>query len=102
MPNSREAYYRDVWLTEMGQRPDGKIHGEWMGLSRLTGAGTRIVRDKLDAWRAADPEGFAKARMHDLFNRLIADGHSVKVVYTTGNWIDIDNVDDLILAGSFV
>jgi phosphoenolpyruvate phosphomutase len=40
--------------------------------------------------------------MNQLFNRLVAEGNSIRVVYTTGHWLDVNHVDDLVLAGSFV
>ena len=86
----------------MIHQPAGRIDGEWMGVVRFTAAGGSILRDSVARWLADDAQGFAAARMNDLFNRLIAEGHTIKVVYTTGHWIDIDHVDDLVFAASFV
>ncbi len=101
-PNSREAFYGDVWLNRMEHDIDGEVHGEWIGVARLSAAGVAAARALMDDWRAVDRAGFDAARMNDLFNRLTAAGHKIRVVYTTGNWLDIDDVDDLVLAGSFV
>ncbi len=101
-PNSREAYYSEVWLTQMEHDIDGEVHGEWIGVARFSAAGARAARGAMDDWREADRAGFDAARMNDLFNRLIAAGQRIRVIYTTGNWLDIDDVDDLVLAGSFV
>ena len=98
----REAFSGDVSLVEMIHQPAGRIDGEWMGVVRFTAAGGSILRDSVARWLADDAQGFAAARMNDLFNRLIAEGHTIKVVYTTGHWIDIDHVDDLVFAASFV
>ena len=98
----REALGGDVRMNEMIHQPSGRIDGEWMGVARFTTAGTKVLRDSVAAWAEEDADGFAAARMNDLFNRLIAEGRAIKVVYTTGHWIDIDHVDDLVLAGSFV
>jgi NDP-sugar pyrophosphorylase family protein len=54
------------------------------------------------AWQAEDGQGLAKAHMNQLFNRLVAEGNSICVVYTTGHWLDVNHVEDLVLAGSFV
>jgi phosphoenolpyruvate phosphomutase len=98
----REAFSGDVSLVEMIHQPAGRIDGEWMGVVRFTAAGAAILRDSVARWSDEDAQGFAAARMNDLFNRLIAEGHTIKVVYTTGHWIDIDHVDDLVFAASFV
>jgi phosphoenolpyruvate phosphomutase len=40
--------------------------------------------------------------LHDLLNRLVQAGEEVRVLYTVGNWIDIDSVEDLVMAAKFV
>jgi len=98
----REAYSRDVWLAEMSEQPQSRIDGEWMGIMRFTAAGAGLLRDTIEACRTEDSDSFATLRMHDLLTRMVAAGHRIKVVYTTGHWLDINHVDDLVLAGSFV
>ena len=102
LPNSREAYYGDVRLVAMGGDVQPRIHGEWMGIARFTPAGLEAVRAQIAAWQRNDQAGFRAARMNDLFNRLVEGGTAVRVIYTTGHWLDIDDLDDLVLAGSFV
>jgi phosphoenolpyruvate phosphomutase len=102
LPHGREALSHEVRLKAMATEPGERIDGEWMGIARFTEAGARRLAETIEAWRAEDPQAFARARMNDLFNRLVGDGAVVKVVYTTGHWLDIDHVDDLVLAGSFV
>jgi phosphoenolpyruvate phosphomutase len=41
------------------------------------------------------------AKIPDLVNALVRSGRKVRVLYTTGNWLDIDSLDDLVLAGRF-
>ena len=82
--------------------PEAEAYGEYTGVAKFTAAGAAILRDSVARWSDEDAQGFAAARMNDLFNRLIAEGHTIKVVYTTGHWIDIDHVDDLVFAASFV
>ena len=102
LPNSREAYYADVWLAEMREAPTARIHGEWIGVAQFSAAGIEVVRTLVADWRAEDEAAVLGARMNDLFNRLVETGHGIKVVYTTGHWLDIDDIDDLVMAGSFV
>ena len=49
---------------------------------------------------AAQPD-MRKAKLHHLLAALAADGESIRVVYTTGHWLDIDSLEDLVAAGSF-
>ncbi|MGQ0677364.1 MAG: phosphoenolpyruvate mutase [Rhodospirillales bacterium] len=79
---------------------DGEISGEWVGLVKLSEAGSALVRGELRALRA---EGkLDKADMPDLFNRLVAAGHRVRVQYITGHWLDVDDAFDLAKARNFL
>ena len=45
---------------------------------------------------------FNAAKFHHLFTYLVSEGTKVKVVYTTGHWLDIDTLEDLLGAGNFL
>jgi phosphoenolpyruvate phosphomutase len=36
-----------------------------------------------------------------LLTELVARGEKLRVVYTTGHWLDVDSVADVIAAGRF-
>ncbi len=40
-------------------------------------------------------------RFDDLFRHLIEQGERIQVLYMTGNWLDVDNLDDLARAQAF-
>ena len=101
-PYGRGATIDEVTLLAMACEPGERVDGEWTGLARFTAAGAERLAETLGAWRAEDPQSLASAHMNELFNRLVADGGSIRVVYTTGHWLDVNHVDDLVLAGSFV
>ena len=46
-------------------------------------------------------DGSRTAGIPDLLNQLVAHDHPVRVVYTAGNWLDIDSVTDVERAGGF-
>ena len=101
VPFSRFGFASEVRLQQVSPSlPKELIHGEWMGFLRVragkVGDFTAMVR-KL----TGEPEG-RKARLHDLLNRLVQAGEEVRVLYTVGNWIDIDSVEDLVMAAKFV
>ena len=102
LPFGRGASAAKVALREMTDAESKRIDGEWMGVARFTAAGAAQLADSLAAWRADDPAGLEAAHMSGLFNRLVAAGMTVRVVYTSGHWLDVNHVDDLVLAGSFV
>ena len=76
------------------------ISGEWIGLARVTDKGAAIVRSEIETMRR-DGE-LAQASLCDLFNRLVALGQEVHVLYVTGHWLDVDNQADLEAARSFL
>ncbi len=99
-PMSRKTWNSLVTLKRMA--PDlgpERVHGEWMGFVKVSGKKLDLFKGTVDRI-IADPEN-RKAKMESLFNELVAAGEEIRVLYTTGNWLDIDSVDDLVLAGSF-
>ena len=44
---------------------------------------------------------YATLGMPDLLNHLVDRGHPAQVLYITGHWMDINNLEDLQRAGAF-
>jgi NDP-sugar pyrophosphorylase family protein len=40
-------------------------------------------------------------RFNELFRQLIAMGESIRVLYITGHWLDVDKLEDLPAASEF-
>lgn len=80
--------------------PELEIGGEWIGLAKVSDAGAAALRSEIDDLRQGGD--LARAGLCDLFNRLIARGQEVRVVYVTGHWLDVDNQADLEEARSFL
>ncbi|MDB5864413.1 MAG: phosphoenolpyruvate phosphomutase [Betaproteobacteria bacterium] len=100
LPYSRTHYNRPVLLRKMtGDLPEGDIHGEWMGLVYISPNALPAVRAALDEMHA-EPRN-RKAKVPALLNRLASSGHAVRVVYTSGNWLDVDSLDDVVNAAGF-
>jgi phosphoenolpyruvate phosphomutase len=49
---------------------------------------------------ATDPAN-KKAKLHHLLAALTVNNENVRVVYTTGHWLDVDSIDDVVAAGNF-
>jgi hypothetical protein len=45
---------------------------------------------------ARDDGSLRSARLRDLFMRVIAAGHSVRVVYGRGGWVNVNDVAGLV------
>jgi phosphoenolpyruvate phosphomutase len=99
-PNSRRAFNSRILLQSAGEDlAEGEINGEWMGIMRITAAALPAFREQVDKL-AAGPAN-RKASLHQLLNSLAGKGGDVRVVYTTGHWLDVDSVEDILAAGSF-
>jgi phosphoenolpyruvate phosphomutase len=90
----------DPFLEKMG--PDlsaEKIHGEWIGLIKTTANGSAELCDALEV--LSKRLNFCRLRFDDLFNHLVSRGQRVQVLYITGQWLDLDHVEDLAQAHAF-
>jgi len=100
MPNSRHAFYSEVVLEGIGHDLDqDQIHGEWMGLLKVSKEAAPRFRQMVAAI-CSGPEG-KSATVPTLLNELIRRGEKVRVLYSTGHWLDVDSLDDILAAGSF-
>ena len=66
---------------------------------KVSAKGFPIIKTSLDKL-LSNPEQ-QQFQMPDLINILIEDGNTIRVIYTTGHWLDIDAVEDLVAAGDF-
>jgi phosphoenolpyruvate phosphomutase len=90
----------DALLEKMG--PDlsvEKIHGEWIGLIKTTVNGSAGICDALDV--LSKRPDFCRLRFDDLFNHLVSSGQRVQVLYIIGQWLDVDDLEDLARAQAF-
>ena len=75
------------------------VHGEWIGLLKMTASGV----DQLRTLGAAvtDADRLRSMRMADVFDLIIANGKQVEVVYIRGHWLDVDDMHDVVAASNF-
>jgi len=78
--------------------PEEQIHGEWIGLLKMTGEGVVQLRQLGDS--VSDSQ-LRTMRMADVFDLLIANGKDVEVVYVRGHWLDVDDMHDVVAASNF-
>ena len=99
-PYSLRYDEEDAFLEKMGPGLSGeKIHGEWIGLIKTTVNGSAGICDALDVL-SKHPD-FYRLRFDDLFNHLVSSGQRVQVLYITGQWLDVDDLEDLARAQAF-
>ncbi len=99
-PNSRNTFHTDIYLKQLSTKiPHDKIHGVWMGFLKVSASGASQLLMLLPKL-LADPE-HRKAGMATLFQELLKQHQSVRVLYTVGHWLDINHLDDVVQAGNF-
>lgn len=98
-PNSKKAIWSKIALKDIVSDPETPaIDGEWMGFLKLSEKGAKVLREHL----AAQPADLLrKMKMPDLMKQLVKAGHEVRVIYTTGHWLDVDSVNDVVSGSSF-
>jgi phosphoenolpyruvate phosphomutase len=99
-PNSLRYDEENAFLTAIGPHLDpASIHGEWIGLMKMTARGSTQVKASLE--ELAGRADFRKLRFDDLFKHLLERQQRVQVLYISGHWLDVDNLDDLSRAQAF-
>jgi phosphoenolpyruvate phosphomutase len=75
------------------------IHGVWMGFFKVSVQGVTQLQGILSGLLAKPAH--RKAGMATLFQELLRKNYPIRVLYTVGHWLDINNLDDVVQAGSF-
>lgn len=90
----------DGSVYEIGRKPRSldEIEGQYMGLIKLSGCGTAILRQVFHRAKAKGELGgkpIEKAYMTDLLQAVIDAGHKLQSIPINGGWVEIDTVSDL-------
>ena len=100
-PHSRDSYSHEIFLKDSKEDMDpDMIHGEWMGVVKFSNKMIPTLKQAMQKLKMSSD--FDLAKFHDLFSFLVSEGHNIRIVYTTGHWLDIDTVEDLLEAGNFL
>jgi len=86
--------FEETRLTAIGDVEPSASHGAWIGLLHAGREGAAWLREAIAASRADGTLGHA--RLSDLITRVLAAGHAVRVVYTRGGWVNVNNLSDLL------
>jgi len=100
-PNSKKSLMSRVTLKDIVSDPESpSIEGEWMGFLKVSDKGAKVLKDHLEKL-AKEPAMLSKMKMPDLIRGLVKAGQEVRVIYTTGHWLDVDSVSDVVQGSSF-
>jgi phosphoenolpyruvate phosphomutase len=70
-----------------------------MGFLKVSARALPRLRSVVAAM-AAQPAN-RRAKLHHLLTELVNRGEKIRVVYTTGHWLDVDSLADVLAAGRF-
>ena len=99
--NLRKAFNKPVRLVRASAELEGEhIHGEWMGFLKVSARGAQRLRQFLEQRFVENPEALKTMDLLAMLDELAAV-EQVRVIYSTGHWLDIDSVDDVLAGGSF-
>ena len=100
-PHSRHSFYHKVLLEDVAEDiQEDRIHGEWMGFLKVSSSAMPVFRAAVSKLME-NPEN-RQAKLFELLTELRGQQQDIEVMYTTGHWLDVDSVDDLMDAGAFV
>ena len=92
---------RAVYLESAGENLEKDlIDGEWTGLIKFRS--NIIPKLKQELIKLSEDQDFNNLKMFDLLNHLLEVGMNIRVIYTAGNWLDIDVLEDVIEASNFI
>ena len=94
-PDTGRFTFEGVILRAIGDGvTPGESHGVWIGLLHLGPDGARWLRAAIAAARADGT--LATARLSDLLSRVLDAGHPVRIVYSRGGWVNVNELRDLL------
>jgi phosphoenolpyruvate phosphomutase len=99
-PNGKRAFHEKVTLERFRPADEKEVHGEWMGVVKFSPAGAKTLAAKLRGLSTEE----ARLRtliLPDLLQMLVDAGQTVRVIYTSGHWLDVDSVEDVLVSAQF-
>ncbi len=99
--DNRALWGQDVLLNFIDDSPKKNGYrccGQWIGMIRINGEGRAWIETAIkDLEQTPD---FTKLNLGDLLNKVIENGHPIRVIYIHGHWLNVNSLSDLELARS--
>lgn len=101
--DNRELWGQDVLLEHIDPKPEHKgrdCSGRWVGMVRVHGAGRDWIETAIDELKSLST--FDNLDLGHLLNKIIDNGHPIRVIYIHGHWLNVNSLGDLEHARSFM
>src|SRR5262249_2721341 len=94
-PDTGRFIFEEVVLRAIGDGvTPGASHGVWIGLLHLGTDGAGWLRAAITA--AREDGTLRTARLTDLLSRVLDLGHPIRIVYSRGGWVNVNDLRDLL------
>lgn len=101
LPSSTQSFYTKVYLNQITSTiPESEICGLWTGLLKVSQSAIATFQETLISL-CDRPQLYSQGRIPHLVNELVKHNHKIEVIYITGHWLDIDEIEDILKAGQF-
>jgi len=100
--DNRELWGQDIELSKIissKQSLAEKSCGQWIGMIGIKKQGKEWIEEAVEQL-SAEPD-FQDYSLIDLLNRVIANGHQIRVIYIHGHWLNVNSLNDLGKVGDF-
>ena len=101
--DNRELWGQDVLLEHIDPKPEHKgrnCSGRWVGMVRVHGAGRDWIEAAIEDLKSLST--FDNLDLGHLLNKIIDNGHPIRVIYIHGHWLNVNSLRDLEHARSFM
>jgi len=95
----RSSGSRIILLRAPGLPKRRKVNGQWIGMLKANLEGKKWIEEAYGQLRKE--KGFLKYSVTNLLDKIASNGHKVDVIYTDGNWLDVNSIDDIEKAVDF-
>lgn len=89
-----------VSISESRKSPGKSPSGRWIGMLKANKNGSLVLSQALQD--LSKQENFHNMTIPDLINKILSDGHEIKVHYINGHWLDVNDLIDIERAGNFI
>lgn len=95
-PYRRESFFEKTFLKNIHMDIEAEAMGEWTGICKIPNSCKHDFYKHLELFKSK-PEA-QTASLVDFLNYLVIAGQPVRVLYNSGGWVDIDVIEDLLMA----
>lgn len=98
--NMKDYFEESIYLEYMSNNINrNKIHGEWIGLAYFSEKGIKILKEAIQ--NLENHPKFQKMNLCEVFNQIIKKGYKINVTYIRGDWLDVDEMSDILSTTTF-